>query len=186
MLALYLSLIDNDEEKNKFEQIYFTYQKRMLYVANSLLHDQYESEDAVQNAFIGIARNIQKIDEVNSKRTFSYVTMAAYNSAYNLLLKTKKSREYINIDDLNTLADNSFLDNIINRDDYDTIIQAIKNMDKIYRDVLLLHYVKGLTAKQIAEILDRKSGTVTQQIVRGKKILLDILEKGEQQNGNDK
>lgn len=179
MLALYLSLIDDDYDKDKFEQIYYTYRKRMLYVANSLLHDQYESEDAVQNAFISIARNIHKIDDIESKRTFSYVTMAAYNSAYNLLIKTKKSRECINIDDLNILTDDNFLDSITKHDDCDSIIQAIKNMDKIYRDVLLLHYVKELTAKEIAEILDRKSGTVTQQIVRGKKILLSILEKGD-------
>ena len=36
----------------------------MFYVADSILHDIYESEDAVQNALMSLAVNINKIRDV--------------------------------------------------------------------------------------------------------------------------
>jgi RNA polymerase sigma-70 factor (ECF subfamily) len=52
MIAIYLSIIDSEQDKNKFEILYTTYRKLMFYVANRILKDQYLAEDAVHQAFI--------------------------------------------------------------------------------------------------------------------------------------
>ena len=61
MLSFFTLSIEDDADKVKFEKIYVLYKKKMWYAANSILSDAYLAEDAVHNAFIGIARNIKKI-----------------------------------------------------------------------------------------------------------------------------
>ena len=177
MFVLYLDLIDEPDDKIKFEQVYKEYKKRMLFIAVKILHDQYEAEDAVHNAFIGIAKNIHMIHDVHSKDTFSYVIKAANNAALNLLSKKKtivENSDNIFIKDLN---DEEFFEVVEIRESYNEVLEIIKNMDPLYRDVLFLHYVKDMTAKEIGKLLNRKSGTVTQQIVRGKNYIIINMQK---------
>lgn len=48
MVALYLSLIDKQEEKNRFEELYYRYRNLMYYIAYQVLHQDRDSEDAVR------------------------------------------------------------------------------------------------------------------------------------------
>jgi len=47
VLVFYLSVIDTEEDKTKFELIYEQYGKLMFYIANQILKDQFLAEDAV-------------------------------------------------------------------------------------------------------------------------------------------
>ncbi|EGT4060805.1 sigma-70 family RNA polymerase sigma factor, partial [Clostridioides difficile] len=57
-MLIYLSIIDSEEEKDKFEKIYEKYKKLMFYIANQILQDEQLSEDAVHNAFLKIIDNL--------------------------------------------------------------------------------------------------------------------------------
>ena len=61
MLMLYAAVIDDAEDIKKFEKIYYEYREQMFFVANKILRDSYEAEDAVQNALLGIARSIRTL-----------------------------------------------------------------------------------------------------------------------------
>ena len=65
MRTLYLNTIDYTDDKEKFEKLYIKYRSKMYYVAMSVLHDRYDAEDALHNAFIAVAKNINKIAEDN-------------------------------------------------------------------------------------------------------------------------
>lgn len=52
MLSLYLSLIENETEKTKFEAVYYTYRKQMFLLANSILNSKQDAEDAVHDVFL--------------------------------------------------------------------------------------------------------------------------------------
>lgn len=60
-MLIYMALIDESENQSKFEEIYNTYKGLMFYVANKILNNEADSEDAVHNAFITIAENIKKL-----------------------------------------------------------------------------------------------------------------------------
>ena len=51
-MLLYLSMLDTQEEKDKFTLIYEQYQQFCWYVAYQLLGDAHLAEDAVQEAFL--------------------------------------------------------------------------------------------------------------------------------------
>lgn len=53
-MLVYLAVLETEQEKTKFEQLYLTYRQTMFYVANSVLHDTQLAEDAVHQAFLRI------------------------------------------------------------------------------------------------------------------------------------
>ena len=60
MLALYLQMLDTPEEKIRFEQIYEKYRGLMYHVADNILHNRQDAEDAVHNAFLQIIKHFKK------------------------------------------------------------------------------------------------------------------------------
>lgn len=63
-MLIYMMMIDSESDQSKFEQIYMKYKGLMFYVANDILHNEHDAEDAVHQAFIKIAENIKKINKV--------------------------------------------------------------------------------------------------------------------------
>ena len=155
----------------------------MWYAANTVLSDAYLAEDAVHNAFIGIAKNIKKISDAESAKTLSYVITAAKNSAIDMARKNKGITE-TDIDELYDVSDkksSSFYESI---ETEDFIEKILSTMPDTYRDVLYLMIVEQMSEKEIAELLGRKPGTVHQQARRGRMILKEELMKGAKVNGN--
>ena len=62
-----MSLIDNEDDKIKFEDIYNKYKKMMFWIAILILKDERDIEEVVQDSFIKIIRNLDKIEKINSK-----------------------------------------------------------------------------------------------------------------------
>ena len=81
------------------------------------------------------------------------------------------SIDFIDVDD--------DIEQYCNKETYNAIVEAIRNLNEVYRPVLYLHFVEGQTAKDTSRILNRNLKTIKQEIVRGKKILIEKLkEKG--------
>ncbi len=117
MLAFYMSFIDDDDDKKKFEMLYNLYGKRMARVAFSVLKNKEDAEDAVQDTFVKIARNMRSIGEPNSTETLSYVLKATKNTAINLSQKNTIRNKYIQLEDVENMTDNSFWINCVYRKD---------------------------------------------------------------------
>ena len=73
------------------------------------------------------------------------------------------------------MADERSFEELIEKSDYEAVLDAIRNMDDVYRDVLYFRYVTDMPVKKIAQVLGRKESTVKQQLVRGKKMLISAL-----------
>ena len=90
-MIVYLSVLDSQEKKSKFEQIYLTYRKQMYYAAFQILQHDEDSEDAVHHAFIKIAENIDKISEVECPKTRSLCVTIVENKAIDIYRKRQRS-----------------------------------------------------------------------------------------------
>ena len=67
MLSVYLMMIDNSDDKVKFEKVYKNYKNIMLNRAYEIVKERQLAEDAVHNAFLKIINNLPKI-----KYNFTY------------------------------------------------------------------------------------------------------------------
>lgn len=177
MLALYMSFIDDEDDRAKFEIIYHTYRKRMVLTADSVLHNKDDAEDAVHDTFIKIARNMKSIDDPKSNKTLSYVIKATKNNAINLLNKNERRDELIKLDNVEDMTDEQFFEKLSLTESYEEIVDAIRSLNDTYKDVMFYHFVEEMKIRDIADLLDKKNSAVQQQLIRGKKKLLEILEK---------
>lgn len=57
---------------------------------------------------------------------------------------------------------------------YEELIQAV---DEQYRDILVLHYVEGFKATEIAKVLGMKDATVRTRLRRGRENLMQVYER---------
>ena len=175
MLLFYMSLIDNDDDRTKFEILYNKYRKRMVYTAYSVLGNNEDAEDAVHDTFIKIARNMRSIQDPDSDETLSYVLKAVKNTAINLSKKNATISKHMQSQDMENISDSAFLDKLRIQENYDEVVKAIRSLNDTYKDVLFFYFVEGMKAKDIADLLGRNKAAVQQQIIRGKKKLLEIL-----------
>ena len=193
MLALYLAYLDDDNDKRLFEKIYNSYKKQMVTLAVSILNNNDDAEDTVGDVFLRIAqKNFDVVRGIkNDIDLRNYLLKATKNTSINKINTKKKDNvsldtvvEY-NMDKIKELSDDTFIEFVCNRIDYDKIIEAIKSLSEKYRDVLYYHFVMELSIPQTAKSLNQTLSTTKQRLVRGKKLLLNYLVlKGDENNCN--
>ncbi len=179
MIAIYLSLIDSETDKIKFQEIYENYKKQMWYVANDILNDAYLAEDAVHDAFIGIAKNFSKIRSFEPYSIKSYVLTSARRAAL-MYVRKEKGYETIDISEIFNLKDYSSTNKMNEIETIDFATAIINSLPPKYSETMYLHFVLDLSAKEIATQLDRNINTVRQQISRGRRMFIDIISRGEE------
>lgn len=168
MLSIYLSLIKNVSQQNKFENIYRTHQKAMYYVAFRVLGNQEDAEDAVQEALLRIAQNIDRIDDQDDAAVKAFVLTVARNVSINML---RDSRRIKTVDYEGEIPDERQNENESTRD----IMEVIKALPILYQEVLMLHIVYEMEYADMAKLLGRPEATLRQQVKRGKNQLATRL-----------
>lgn len=194
MLTVYLSLIDDVQQRIEFEEIYTTHRMQMMHLAKSFFENEADAEDIVHDVFVRVATKhmkfIQSLSNPDDVR--NYLLKATKNTALNEL--KRKGRTHVSIEEISEsaldsfpdLTDDSFLDLICTKTEYERVTQALLSMEEPYRDIMYYHFVMDLSVPEAARLLGRNIATAKKQLVRGKKLLLYKLDiRGEIKNGND-
>lgn len=176
MLGFCLALIDEQSDKDKFKELYYTYRQDMYKVAFGILKNSADAEDAVEQAFLSIANNFDRILEIPKKEIKAYIVIVIRNTAINLYNKNKRITEHST-----TLNDNniSVQINALENYEYEYLLMAIKKLPQKYKDIIYLYYLEEFSAKEISKMLNVNINTVYKRAERAKEILKNILEKGE-------
>ena len=174
MLLFLLTFIDDTNDEGFFTEIYKFYGKQMWFKANEIIDDKQLAEDAVQNAFIGIAKNIKTVRGLDKNAMRTYLLTAAKNAAIDLL---KKTRNEIVSDALADNISDTSNDNTATIDENDYILHILDIMPHTYRDVLYYYLVLDMSEKAIANTLHLNINTVRQRISRGRKLFAQFYEK---------
>ena len=174
MLTFYLSLIEDHNYDDDFEQIYYKYREMMFKVAKSHTHNYHLAEEAVQNVFIGVARNIDKIKNLDEKHLEIYLCKASKNSAFSVM---RKENQVINntvaFDNLNEeLKYNEILsEKIFQNELLKMILEYIRSMEPEYSDILTYYFLFNLTLKECSIALQIPLSTVKTRFYKGQKMI---------------
>ena len=147
----------------------------MFKVAISVTGDTYNAEEAVSMAFVAIAKTIARVDDSNDKMLKAYLTTVTKTKAIDLLENLK--RHFTEDIDLyeKTVAGTDSLELLIEGEEYKRLVQKILKMPRIYRDVLILRYVHGLSTGTVSAVLDLPYSTVRSRLSRGKALIAEII-----------
>lgn len=177
MLVL-LVLIDSADDREKFVNIYEKYKRKMFAVAYGILNDEYAAEDAVHEAFIAIARNISKIDDPDSAEAAAYVCRAAKSRALNIYEAKKRESEHrVLLDEEGDIPfEEDGFNAIIAESEISLIAECINRLPEKYRTVIVLRYLDEIKPQDIARVLGINKETAKKRLLRGKKMLKELLE----------
>ena len=178
MLLFYLSLIENEEDKLKFERLYYDYRKLMKHIATDMLRDEFLAEDAVHEAFIKLTRHISGVDESNSHKTKAFIVIIIKSVCLDMLRKDKQDKSFSleEIDSMAYVDDESF-----KRLEVEDIYSVISSLSDTYREIIELKVVHNLSDKEIADVLGISNAAVRKRMQRAREILKNKLaERGEE------
>lgn len=173
MLMMYLAIVETPDERSLFEQIYYTYRKQMFFVANGILDDGILAEDALQEAFLGIAKQITLFRDMPEQNRKAYVLTSAKNAAINICKQEQRIKQYHT--GFEEAAAASYPDQVhseqIFRETYQTLFSVISRLPAFQRDILMLRYSNDMNCAQIAIALGKKPSTVRKELSRARKAL---------------
>ena len=172
-MIMYLEMLETSEEVVRFEELVHTYKNLMFYVANQVLNNEHDAEDAVQQAFFAILKNFEKISEIKFPQTRGFVVTVVERKAIDLYRAKNRSsvvsfdEEFINIPACTEEAASVHTD----------LARALAMLPTRYRELLLLKYDSGYSEREIALMCSMTPANVKKTIHRAKKKLESLLEK---------
>ncbi len=164
MLAIYLQSIDNEQDKDKFTEVYEKYRSKMFRAANQILRNHEDSEDAVHEAFIYILNNLSKINEVGHQKTEAYCVIIAQSRALDKYEKRQRDE---------TLPIEEELVSDFRADNSSLLAEAMDRLPLRFKDILYLRYYLGFKIREIAPMLNMTESAAQRTMTRAK----DALEK---------
>lgn len=163
---------------NAYGQLILKHEKYVFTLALRMLKNREEAEEAAQDAFMKAFHSLRTF-EGNSKFT-TWLYKIVYNEALGRLRKSKTIS--IQLDEVGEMASNSvdYLDGLralqlIERKEL--IQRGLEAMKPVESAVLTLFYLEEQSIKEIEEIMGLKSSHVKILLHRGRKSLLESLQK---------
>lgn len=170
-MIVYLAAIDSHEDKTKFEKVYLTYRGLMYHVAYKILNNEQDAEDAVHNAFVKIAENIEKIGDPVCPKTRSYVVTIVENKAIDIYRANQRRSKVAYLDEVSGIT--------VDTAEASGLEYCILKLPPEYRQVILLKYCHGFSCKEIAKQLGISEANAKKIDQRAKKKLLELCREEE-------
>ena len=155
--------------KEEFTQKILAAELSLYRVAKSILHNDEDCADAIQNA---ILKAWQKRHALQKKESFkTWLTRIVINECYKII---KESQRYIPMDEYpgwDILAADGIREESV-------VFAELMKLDEKYRMPIVLHDIEGYSVKEISKILHLTETNVRNRLSRGKAALRETL-KGE-------
>jgi RNA polymerase sigma-70 factor (ECF subfamily) len=144
-----------------------------------------EAKDFVQEAFVRTWDYLRKGGEVVNIRAFLYRT------AHNIIIDSFRKKKSLSLDDLfdagfDTDAGAEHVKDLHNIIDGKEAMKLLDLIPKAYRDVIYMHYVDGLSVKEMGEVLGESSNNVSVKLHRGMDRLRKIFQNPSSPSGQAK
>ena len=176
---------DTKEECDKFIYLYSHYLNTVYYTVTRFVSEPYTIEDLSQDVFLALSKHLDKCDLSNPTQTRNYIITIARNRCKNYLRDSKK----LDVDSLDDLhdknqdaADIDILKIMLKKDTKKKLIEEIRKLNDIYKEVLELKYIEQFSNQEIADFLHIEKKTVEMRLYRANNILRERLRDWDYEN----
>ena len=161
------AILNGDREA--FGQLVDRYERGVCAVIVQIVHDTHTAQDLAQESFLKAYRNL------TSLRRGSAFGAWLYQIARRTALTWQQKQTAVQMsplsDHLAATANNGRLDERMEQ-----VLEAVMHLPRAEQQVVMLRYFKEYAVRDIATILDRPVGTVTQQLFRARTRLRQRME----------
>lgn len=169
MLTAYLLMLGSEEDRERFTLLYEAHEKRLYAIALKVLGDPTWAEDAAQQVWLQVLRNWEWVNALDWDAAAKYLAEAAKNAALDLLKKEKWTTSMP--EEWDPPAPEA------DQEEYERLVSLILSLPEAYRQILELKFVEEESNREIARRLGLKESTVSTKVHRGRKLLLDAMER---------
>jgi RNA polymerase sigma-70 factor, ECF subfamily len=175
-----LHLVDLAKQgsQNAFEMLFKRYEHRMLLIANRILRNQQDAEDAMQLAFTNAFTRLNAFQ--GDARFSTWLTRITINESLQLLRKRRPGHSSLDgykaadgemhpmqiVDAAATPEESSD-----HRELSGILHQAIRELKPIFRSVIQMHEIAELTSEKTAELLGLSTAVVKARTFRARRVL---------------
>lgn len=171
---MFLNLLDTQEEKDGFLELYDTYKDLLYWIALKKTTSIEDAEECVQETFFYVAKHFDKIGEIKSKRTKCYLSTIVTGFAIDIYNDFQKS-ELISNDD-NELRDIEYFENFEKVELTAAFDDILDEESKLF---FYLKYIYNYKSSEIAEIYNVKDSLVRKKLQYAREKLKQYLIQGE-------
>ncbi|WP_459482045.1 sigma-70 family RNA polymerase sigma factor [Clostridium saccharoperbutylacetonicum] len=138
------------------------YGNMLLRLAYSYMKNIYDAEDVVQEVFVQLLKNIEKLESDEYKK--NWLICVARNICKNKL-KSAWFKKHVELTEM-PYYDEYKDSNVLNK---------VMQLPLKYREIIYLYYYEDYTTVEIAAIIGKKEATVRSLLSRGRNILRSEL-----------
>ncbi len=185
MILTVLQTIEDDQLRDAVERLFNLYHKSLLVKANDILHNWHDAEDAVQDAFYKVSRNIEDFLPVESHSAKMLLAVYTRNVALNMYKRKQRQNKLFyskqDVAEMNLVSDDpedDILELMINRETVEALRQAIDSLDDMHRDAIILKYYYHKRNTEIADIMCVDVNVINARVYRAKRKLMDLMKEG--------
>jgi len=162
-----------DGDGEAFNALIGKYEKRIYNTAYKFMRNEYDAQDAAQDAIIKLYSNLRKFSFNSAFSTWMYRVTA--NTCLDMLRRRKPETGIEEFERMALSADGNPAEETVNRELGESIKNAIRKLPEKYIPVIVLKDMEGLKYEEIADALHISVGTVKSRISRAREKLRDIL-----------
>ncbi len=154
-----------------FETIIDEYYAALYRFAYSLAKNEHEAADLTQQTFVIYARKSGDLKDASKVKSWLFTTL------YREFLRIRKRGSRVDYQETEVLENTAppVAPDVATSHDSSLALEALAEVDEIYRAPLTLFFLKDHSYREIAEILGIPIGTVMSRISRGKSQLKHIF-----------
>lgn len=175
MLTLYFTLIDEKVDRVNFERIYNKYHDDILKRSYNILRNDADAKDALQETWISVLKNIDKIRDKDEGTVRAYIMTIAKNQSISILRKRKKEATLLSNIDSIELVDDSDLFALCEQEGVSRVLECINMLSEAQRDVILMYYLHHHSLKEIAKLFNVSEVVATSRWAHGRERLMKLL-----------
>jgi len=157
-----------------FDALYNRYSKKVYQFGEAILRSQGEAESLMQDVFMKLWENRQKIQKDSTVKYYLFTT--TYNSAISIIRKKAREHEYVNYLKSIQVVDFGPVETEFEYKELSgKLDEAIAKLPSRQREVYILHKVNGLKYNEIAAQLKISVNTVENHMSRALKSIRNEL-----------
>lgn len=172
-------MIVANNDKQLIADIYNEYYPLFHKKANVFVTDRYIAEDILQDSFVKVLRNTDKIAHLEKKEQVAYICQIIVNTGIDYIKNIGKNEveNYNSEEELPVCEEVTPEQVIIINEDKKLSRSCMNKLSVADRQLILMYFYEDMEITEISKILHIKEGATRTKISRAKKRLIKLVQK---------
>lgn len=150
------------------------YGNDVLRTCHMFLKDRHKAEDAFQEIFLKVYRNLDRFSRRSSEKT--WIMSIAINQCKDMLRSSWVKRVMLSDEPKSRSKGADIANSVIRQDENRRLYETVLALPQGLKEVVILYYYQEFDTKEIARILRTAEGTVRSRLHRARDVLRNVLE----------